>query len=96
MTETRSRKHQLDPKFRERSTISPSPFTKKRLRQASSVQTMWSELRGCDKNQAAELMKFKILTLLPKGKRPLTGDDEQFQFTETRLLSLLPGGMGIK
>jgi Flp pilus assembly protein TadD len=75
----------LDPKFREAQyNLAQIPFKKKDYAKARErFQALLERTPGGDKNQAAELMKFKIyMTLLLEGKdSPAQAMMEQFQFT---------------
>ncbi len=75
----------LDPKFREAQyNLAQIPFKKKDYAKARErFEALYKQTPGGDKNQAAELIKFKIyMTLLLEGKesRAQTMMD-QFQFT---------------
>ncbi|HJX26119.1 MAG TPA: tetratricopeptide repeat protein, partial [Chthoniobacterales bacterium] len=74
-----------DPKFREAQyNLAQVPFKKKDYAQARSrFETLFSQTPGGDKNQAAQLIKFKIyMTLLLEGKESRAQKMmEQFQFT---------------
>jgi tetratricopeptide (TPR) repeat protein len=74
-----------DPKFREAQyNLAQIPFKKKDYAQARSrFETLFSQTPGGDKNQAAQLIKFKIyMTLLLEGKESRAQKMmEQFQFT---------------
>ena len=75
----------LDPKFREAQyNLAQIPFKKKDYAKARErFETLLERTPGGDKNQAAELMKFKIyMTLLLEGKESRAqAMMEQFQFT---------------
>ena len=75
----------LDPKFREAQyNLAQIPFKKKDYAKARErFETLLERTPGGDKNQAAELMKFKIyMTLLLEGKDSRAqAMMEQFQFT---------------
>src|SRR4029453_18878394 len=75
----------LDPKFREAQyNLAQIPFKKKDYAKARErFQALLERTPGGDKNQAAELMKFKIyMTLLLEGKDSRAqAMMEQFQFT---------------
>jgi Flp pilus assembly protein TadD len=75
----------LDPKFREaRYNLAQIPFKKKDYAKARErFEALFEQTPGGDKNQAAELMKFKIyMTLLLEGKESRAhAMMEQFQFT---------------
>lgn len=74
-----------DPKFREAQyNLAQVPFKKKDYAQARSrFEALFSQTPGGDKNQAAQLIKFKIfMTLLLEGKEGRAQKMmEQFQFT---------------
>jgi tetratricopeptide (TPR) repeat protein len=74
-----------DPKFREAQyNLAQVPFRKKDYAQARSrFEALFSQTPGGDKNQAAQLIKFKIfMTLLLEGKESRAQKMmEQFQFT---------------
>jgi tetratricopeptide (TPR) repeat protein len=74
-----------DPKFREAQyNLAQIPFKKKDYAQARSrFETLFGQTPGGDKNQAAQLIKFKIyMTLLLEGKESRAQKMmEQFQFT---------------
>jgi Flp pilus assembly protein TadD len=75
----------LDPKFREAQyNLAQIPFKKKEYAKARErFEALLERTPGGDKNQAAELMKFKIyMTLLLEGKESRAqAMIEQFQFT---------------
>src|SRR6266540_5637550 len=75
----------LDPKFREAQyNLAQIPFKKKDYAKAQErFEALYKRTPGGDKNQAAELIKFKIyMTLLLEGKDSRAqGMMEQFQFT---------------
>jgi Flp pilus assembly protein TadD len=75
----------LDPKFREAQyNLAQIPFKKKDYAKARErFEALLERTPGGDKNQAAELMKFKIyMTLLLEGKESRAqAMMEQFQFT---------------
>src|SRR6266498_1160381 len=75
----------LDPKFREAQyNLAQVPFKKKDYARARErFAALFKQTPGGDKNQAAELMKFKIyMTLLLEGKDSRAqAMMEQFQFT---------------
>ena len=75
----------LDPKFREAQyNLAQIPFKKKDYAKARErFESLFEQTPGGDKNQAAELMKFKIyMTLLLEGKESRAqAMMEQFQFT---------------
>jgi Flp pilus assembly protein TadD len=75
----------LDPKFREAQyNLAQVPFKKKDYAKARErFEALLERTPGGDKNQAAELMKFKIyMTLLLEGKESRAqAMMEQFQFT---------------
>lgn len=75
----------LDPKFREAQyNLAQIPFKKKDYAKARErFEALLDRTPGGDKNQAAELMKFKIyMTLLLEGKESRAqAMMEQFQFT---------------
>jgi Flp pilus assembly protein TadD len=74
-----------DPKFREAQyNLAQIPFKKKDYAQARTrFETLFGQTPGGDKNQAAQLIKFKIyMTLLLEGKESRAQKMmEQFQFT---------------
>jgi tetratricopeptide (TPR) repeat protein len=75
----------VDPKFREAQyNLAQIPFKKKEYAKARErLETLFNATPGGDKNQAAQLIKFKIfLTLLLEGKESRAQKMmEQFQFT---------------
>src|SRR6059058_3998366 len=75
----------LDPKFREAQyNLAQIPFKKMDYAKARErFETLYKRTPGGDKNQAAELIKFKIyMTLLLEGKESRAQSMmEQFQFT---------------
>src|SRR5438477_5126406 len=75
----------LDPKFREAQyNLAQIPFKKKDYAKARErFEALYKQTPGGDKNQAAELIKFKIyMTLLLEGKESRAQSMmEQFQFT---------------
>src|SRR6266536_2188784 len=75
----------VDPKFREAQyNLAQIPFKKKDYAKARErFEAMYDRTPGGDKNQAAELIKFKIyMTLLLEGKESRAhAMMEQFQFT---------------
>src|SRR6266567_3830635 len=75
----------LDPKFREAQyNLAQIPFKKKDYAKARErFETLFKQTPGGDKNQAAQLIKFKIyMTLLLEGKESRAQAlMEQFQFT---------------
>jgi Flp pilus assembly protein TadD len=75
----------LDPKFREAQyNLAQIPFKKKDYAKARDrFETLYKRTPGGDKNQAAELIKFKIyMTLLLEGKESRAhAMMEEFQFT---------------
>src|SRR5213082_2487228 len=75
----------LDPKLREAQyNLAQVPFKKKEYAKARDrFETLYKRTPGGDKNQAAELIKFKIyLTLLLEGKESRAhAMMEEFQFT---------------
>src|SRR6266446_6780302 len=75
----------LDPKFREAQyNLAQIPFKKKDYAKARErFETLFKQTPGGDKNQAAQLIKFKIyMTLLLEGKESRAqAVMEQFQFT---------------
>ena len=75
----------LDPKFREAQyNLAQIPFKKKEYAKAQErFETLYKRTPGGDKNQAAELIKFKIyMTLLLQGKESRAHSMmEEFQFT---------------
>jgi Flp pilus assembly protein TadD len=75
----------LDPKFREAQyNLAQIPFKKKDYAKAEErFETLYKRTPGGDKNQAAELIKFKIyMTLLLQGKESRAHSMmEEFQFT---------------
>jgi tetratricopeptide (TPR) repeat protein len=75
----------VDPKFREAQyNLAQVPFKKKDYVQARSrFESLFSQTPGGDKNQAAQLIKFKIyMTFLLEGKESRAQKMmEQFQFT---------------
>jgi tetratricopeptide (TPR) repeat protein len=75
----------LDPKFREvQYNLAQIPFKKKEYAKARDrFETLFSATPGGDKNQAAQIIKFKIfMTLLLEGKESHAQKMmEQFQFT---------------
>ena len=90
----------LDPKFREAQyNLAQIPFKKKDYAKARErFEALFEQTPGGDKNQAAQLIKFKIyMTLLLEGKgEPSTGDDGAVPVYGRYASSLLcPGGMGI-
>jgi tetratricopeptide (TPR) repeat protein len=75
----------LDPKLREAQyNLAQVPFKKKDYAKAQErFEALYSRIPGGDKNQAAELIKFKIyMTLLLQGKESRAhATMEEFQFT---------------
>jgi Flp pilus assembly protein TadD len=75
----------LDPKLRDAQyNLAQIPFKKKDYATARDrFETLYKRIPGGDKNQAAELIKFKIyMTLLMEGKEsPAHSMMEEFQFT---------------
>src|SRR5881398_1552463 len=75
----------LDPKLREAQyNLAQIPFKKKEYAKARDrFETLYKRIPGGDKNQAAELIKFKIyMTLLMEGKESRAHSMmEEFQFT---------------
>ena len=75
----------LDPKLREAQyNLAQVPFKKKEYAKAQErFETLYNRTPGGDKNQAAELIKFKIyMTLLLEGKESRAhAMMEEFQFT---------------
>ncbi len=75
----------LDPKFREvQYNLAQIPFKKKEYAKARDrFEALFSQTPGGDKNQAAQIIKFKIfMTLLLEGKESRAQKlMEQFQFT---------------
>src|SRR3989475_2796859 len=75
----------LDPKFREaKYNLAQIPFKKKEYAKARDrFETLYKRTPGGDKNQAAELIKFKIyMTLLLEGKESRAhAMMDEFQFT---------------
>jgi len=75
----------LDPKLREAQyNLAQIPFKKKDYAKAQErFEALYNRIPGGDKNQAAELIKFKIyMTLLLQGKESRAhGVMEEFQFT---------------
>src|SRR5881398_2436882 len=75
----------LDPKFREAQyNLAQIPFKQKEYAKARDrFETLYKRIPGGDKNQAAELIKFKIyMTLLMEGKESRAHSMmEEFQFT---------------
>ncbi len=75
----------LDPKFREAQyNLAQIPFKKKDYAKAQErFETLYKRTPGGDKNQAAQLIKFKIyMTLLLEGKESRAhAMMEEFQFT---------------
>ena len=75
----------LDPKLREAQyNLAQIPFKKKEYEKARErFETLFKQTPGGDKNQASELIKFKIfMTLLLEGKESRAqAMMEQFQFT---------------
>ena len=75
----------LDPKFREAQfNLAQIPFKKKDYAKAQErFETLYKRTPGGDKNQAAQLIKFKIyMTLLLQGKESRAHSMmEEFQFT---------------
>ncbi len=75
----------LDPKFREAQyNLAQIPFKKKDYPKARErLETLFAQTPGGDKNQASQLIKFKIfMTLLLEGKESRAQKMmEQFQFT---------------
>jgi hypothetical protein len=75
----------VDPKFREAQyNLAQIPFKKKEYAKARErFETLFSQTPGGDKNQAAQIIKFKIfMTLLLEGKESRAQKMmEQFQFT---------------
>src|SRR5438094_10448694 len=75
----------LDPKFREAQyNLAQVPFKKKDYPKARErFENLFSQTPGGDKNQASQLIKFKIfMTLLLEGKESRAQKMmEQFQFT---------------
>jgi tetratricopeptide (TPR) repeat protein len=75
----------LDPKFREAQyNLTEIPFKKKDYAKARDrLETLFEQTPGGDKNQAAQIIRFKIfMTLLLEGKESRAQKMmEQFQFT---------------
>jgi len=75
----------LDPKLRDAQyNLAQIPFKKKEYAKARDrFETLYKRIPGGDKNQAAELIKFKIyMTLLMEGKESRSHSMmEEFQFT---------------
>jgi Flp pilus assembly protein TadD len=75
----------LDPKLRDAQyNLAQIPFKKKEYAKAQDrFETLYKRIPGGDKNQAAELIKFKIyMTLLMEGKESRAHSMmEEFQFT---------------
>ncbi len=75
----------IDPKFREvQYNLAQIPFKKKEYAKARDrFEALFSQTPGGDKNQAAQIIKFKIfMTLLLEGKESRAQKlMEQFQFT---------------
>jgi Flp pilus assembly protein TadD len=75
----------LDPKLRDAQyNLAQIPFKKKEYAKARDrFETLYERIPGGDKNQAAELIKFKIyMTLLMEGKESKAHSMmEEFQFT---------------
>ena len=75
----------LDPKLRDAQyNLAQIPFKKKEYAKARDrFETLYKRIPGGDKNQAAELIKFKIyMTLLMEGKESRAHSMmEEFQFT---------------
>jgi Flp pilus assembly protein TadD len=75
----------LDPKLRDAQyNLAQIPFKKKEYAKARDrFETLYKHIPGGDKNQAAELIKFKIyMTLLMEGKESRAHSMmEEFQFT---------------
>lgn len=75
----------LDPKLRDAQyNLAQIPFKKKEYAKARDrFETLYKRMPGGDKNQAAELIKFKIyMTLLMEGKESRAHSMmEEFQFT---------------
>jgi Flp pilus assembly protein TadD len=75
----------LDPKLRDAQyNLAQIPFKKKEYAKARDrFETLYKRIPGGDKNQAAELIKFKIyMTLLMEGKESKAHSMmEEFQFT---------------
>jgi Flp pilus assembly protein TadD len=75
----------LDPKLRDAQyNLAQIPFKKKEYAKARDrLETLYKRIPGGDKNQAAELIKFKIyMTLLMEGKESRAHSMmEEFQFT---------------
>jgi Flp pilus assembly protein TadD len=75
----------LDPKLRDAQyNLAQIPFKKKEYAKARDrFETLYTRIPGGDKNQAAELIKFKIyMTLLMEGKESRAHSMmEEFQFT---------------
>jgi tetratricopeptide (TPR) repeat protein len=75
----------LDPKMRDAQyNLAQIPFKKKEYAKARDrFETLYKRIPGGDKNQAAELIKFKIyMTLLMEGKESRAHSMmEEFQFT---------------
>jgi Flp pilus assembly protein TadD len=75
----------LDPKLRDAQyNLAQIPFKKKEYAKARDrFETLYKRIPGGDKNQAAELIKFKIyMTYLMEGKEsPAHSMMEEFQFT---------------
>src|SRR6266403_705904 len=82
---TLKRAAKLDPKFREAQyNLAQIPFKKKDYAKARErFEALFKQTPGGDKNQASELIKFKIfMTLLLEGKESRAqAMMEQFQFT---------------
>jgi TPR repeat protein len=80
----------LDPKLRDAQyNLAQIPFKKKEYAKARDrFETLYKRIPGGDKNQAAELIKFKIyMTLLMEGKESRAHSMlEEFQFTDTPAL----------
>src|SRR6058998_952739 len=91
----------LDPKFREAQyNLAQVPFKKKDYAKARErFEALFERTPGGDKNQAAELIKFKIyMTLLLEGKESRAQSMmDQFQFTgDTPALYYSQGAWGFK
>ncbi len=75
----------IDPKFREAQyNLAEIPFRKKEYAKARErFEALFSQTPGGDKNQAAQIIKFKVfMTLLLEGKESRAQKEmEKFQFT---------------
>jgi Tfp pilus assembly protein PilF len=89
----------LDPKFREAQyNLAQIPFKKKDYAKARErFESLFEQTPGGDKNQASQLIKFKIyMILLLEGKESRAqAMMEQFHYGRYPVSLLCPGGLGI-